>query len=71
MRAILNISVPQKLKDLIEEEAAFGGYASKSEFLRDVIRSWQRQRLLEDIRISRREFKQGKGKVLKSLKDLR
>lgn len=71
MRAILNISVPQKLKDQIELEVKLGGYATKSEFLRDVIRTWQEQKILRDVKQSRKEEAQGKGKVLKSLKDLR
>lgn len=71
MRAILNISMPQKLKDEIELEVKKGGYISKSEFLRDVIRSWKRQQLLKEIEQSELEFKQGKARVLKSLRDLR
>lgn len=71
MRAILNISVPKKLKEQIELEVKLGGYATKSEFLRDVIRTWQEQKILRDVEQSRKEFREGKGKVLKSLKDLR
>ncbi len=71
MRAILNISMPQKLKDEIEYQVKAGGYATKSEFLRDVIRTWQEAKILRDVEQSRKEFKEGKGKVLRSLKDLR
>ncbi len=70
MRAIINISLPQPMVDLIEISVAKGNFASKSEFFRHIIREWQENQLLSDINKSRAEFKVGKGKLLKSLKDL-
>ena len=71
MRSILNISVPQKVKEEIETAVKEGGFATKSEFIRDLVRVWKRDQLLKDLGQSKKEFVQGKGKVLKSLKDLR
>jgi len=71
MRSILSISVPEKLKKQIELAAKQGGYATKSEFLRAVLRYWDEQQILRDVKQSKKEFAQGKGKILKSLKDLR
>lgn len=67
----MNISVPPKLKKAIDAAVRKGGYASKSEFLRDIFRAWEEEQLLADIRQSEKEFAQGKGKILKSFKDLR
>ncbi len=71
MRAILNISMPQKLKDEIEQAVEQGGYATKSEFLRDVLRVWKDQTVLARVQASRDQIKSGRGKTLSSLKDLR
>lgn len=67
----MNISVSPKLKKAIEAAVLKGGYTSKSEFLRDIFRAWEEEQILKSIRKSEKEFAQGKGKVLKSLKDLR
>ena len=71
MRQTMNISVSPKLKKAIEAAVRKGGYTSKSEFLRDIFRAWEEEQILKSIRKSEKEFAQGKGKVLKSLKDLR
>jgi len=71
MRNIVNISLPKELNKEVEKAVKSGRYASKSEFFRDLIRLWQEQRFLDEIMESEREFAKGKGKVLKSLKDLR
>jgi Arc/MetJ-type ribon-helix-helix transcriptional regulator len=71
MRDIINISLPPALHREVEVAVKEGNYASKSEFFRDILRSWKREQLLNDVRQSEKEFAQGKGKVLKSLRDLR
>ncbi len=71
MRAVLNISLPQKLKEQIEYEVKKGGYATKSEFLRVVMREWQENQILKSVQKSKAQLAKGEGKVLKSLKDLR
>ena len=48
-----------------------GGFATTSEYMRHLIRLENTRVLAQEIEISRQEFKMGKGKLLKSLKDLR
>jgi len=42
--AIVNISLPDKMKDYIEERINEGGYHSTSEYFRDLVREDQRRR---------------------------
>ena len=71
MRNIVNISLPKELNKEVEKAVKSGRYASKSEFFRDLIRLWKEEQLLQELRGSQREIAAGKGKVLRSLKDLR
>ncbi|KKS44430.1 hypothetical protein A3I25_02440 [Candidatus Nomurabacteria bacterium RIFCSPLOWO2_02_FULL_42_17] len=45
-------------------------YTSVSEFFRDAVRALENDKLIKDIMESEREFAAGKGKKLRSLKDL-
>lgn len=45
-------------------------YASASEFFRDAVRALEEDKLIQDIMESEKEFVAGKGKRLRSLKDL-
>ena len=45
MRSIVNISMPKQMAKLIEEEMAEGRYASKSEFIRMLIKQWSKKKL--------------------------
>lgn len=71
MRTIVNISLPVQLSIIVDEEVKTGQYASKSEFFRSLLRSWMETRLAKELDESRKELKTGKGKLLKSLADLR
>ncbi len=71
MRAIMNISVPQKVKEEIEIAVKKGGFVTKSEFIRDLIRLWKEERLFQELKQSQRDVAKGKGKILRTLKDLR
>ncbi|MBI4054366.1 MAG: ribbon-helix-helix protein, CopG family [Candidatus Doudnabacteria bacterium] len=71
MRSILNISLPTDLKEEVEAAVKSQGYATKSEFFRDLLRSWKEDKLAQELQGSRRAIKSKKGKLLKSLKDLR
>ncbi len=71
MRQILNISLPEDTVKMIKQEAKKEGFVSVSEFIRHVLRVYNTKKLLKDIRQSQKEFAAGKGKVLKSFKDLR
>jgi Arc/MetJ-type ribon-helix-helix transcriptional regulator len=71
MRAIVNISLPVHLNSVVEAELISGNYASKSEFFRFLLRSWMEIKAVKELEESRKELKLGKGKVLRSLADLR
>jgi putative addiction module CopG family antidote len=71
MRNVVNISLPKKMAELVEREVRNGKFASKSEYFRALIRAREENKLLEELRKSQREIAQGKGKILRSLKDLR
>lgn len=67
----MNISLPQQMAALIREEVDTGKYSSISEFFRELVRGWSKQQAINDVLKSEKEFSQGKGKVLHSLRDLR
>jgi len=71
MREIINISLPKELNKAVERTIRKENYATKSEFFRDIIRMWLEGKILKDLAESRKELISGKGKLLKSLKDLR
>ena len=71
MRNIMSISLPLPLTNIVEKEVKRGNYASKSEFFRYLIRQWMENRLGSELELSRKEMKEGKGRLLKSLEDLR
>jgi Arc/MetJ-type ribon-helix-helix transcriptional regulator len=71
MRKIINISFSEKLAAELEKRVKKGKYSTKSEYLRDLFREkLEEEDLLRRIRISEKEFEQGKGKLLRSLEDL-
>jgi Arc/MetJ-type ribon-helix-helix transcriptional regulator len=71
MRQIFNISMPPRTAEKVREAVSTGHYSSTSEFFRDLLRDWQDGKLLVDLKESRKEIKEGGGKTLRSLKDLR
>lgn len=71
MRSIVNISLPTQLNSVVEKEVRTGHYGSKSEFFRSLLRHWLEGRLAGGLEESRKELRVGKGKLLKSLSDLR
>ncbi len=42
--ASLNISLPQSLKEYVEDQVSSGGYSTPSEYLRELLRQDQKQR---------------------------
>ena len=71
MRSIINISLSKDLAIDLEKAVKNGKYSSKSEFLRELIRERiEEENLAVSIRKSEAEFRSGKGKLLRSLKDL-
>ncbi|MDP1709500.1 MAG: ribbon-helix-helix domain-containing protein [Candidatus Komeilibacteria bacterium] len=71
MREIINLSLPPEMATVINKEVKTGKYASKSEFLRVLLRAWMEEKTLLELNQSRSEIKAGQGKMLRSLKDLR
>ncbi|MEK7078520.1 MAG: ribbon-helix-helix domain-containing protein [Patescibacteria group bacterium] len=71
MRNVINISLPLPLTSIVEKEVKRGNYASKSEFFRYILRLWIEGKLVFDLDQRRNELQSGKGKLLKSLADLR
>ena len=71
MRAIVNISLPKEMNQIINDVIDMGSYSSKSEFFRSLIRDWMEKRFVGELEKSRTELKKGKGKILHSLKNLR
>lgn len=67
----MNISLPEELNKLVEREVKSGKFASKSEFIRNLLRNWEENKIVEEIKESERDFKEGRFKRLKSLADLR
>lgn len=62
--------MPVSLKRNVDLAVKEGKYASVSEFFRDAIRVWEEEQLYRSVLQSEKEFAQGKGKKLRSLKDL-
>jgi len=71
MREIINISLPKELSKAVERIVKKEKYATKSEFFRDLLRMRIEGKILRELAESRKELSAGKGKILKSLKDLR
>lgn len=71
MRNIVNISLPKEMVMDIKREVRRGKFASTSEFMRHLIRVWNMEQLMRNVEKSRAEIAAGKGKTLRSLKDLR
>ncbi len=62
--------MPPKLFSKVEAVVSENNYSSVSEFIRDAIRAWEEEQLYQSVLQSEKEFAQGKGKKLRSLKDL-
>jgi len=71
MREVINISLPAQTVKAVKKAVKEGQFISTSEFFRSLLRDWQAGKLLSEIKDSQAEIKAGKGKVLRSLKDLR
>ena len=71
MRTIINISLPEKMAREIEGEIKKERFSTKSEFFCMLVRLWLEKELSEDLEESRKELRRGKGKLLRSLKELR
>jgi len=70
MRQTMTISLPADLLKEVERGVKKGRFSTKSEFIRDLVRSWHEAHLAEELKKMDEDFKKGKGKVLRSLRDL-
>ena len=70
MRKVINISLPKGLAQTVEKMVKEGQFATRSEFFRDLLRMKIEGKILKELAESRKELAAGKGKLLKSLKDL-
>jgi Arc/MetJ-type ribon-helix-helix transcriptional regulator len=70
MRDIINISMPTEMVRDVNMEIKRGKFASKSEFFRHLLRMWNTQKLAQELKKEREEFRKGNYKVLRSLKNL-
>jgi antitoxin ParD1/3/4 len=48
MATTMNISLPDKLRDFVEEAVSAGGYSSVSEYMRELVRQAKTEKDLED-----------------------
>ncbi|MFH1714340.1 MAG: ribbon-helix-helix domain-containing protein [Candidatus Nealsonbacteria bacterium] len=71
MREVINISLPKELNKAVEDIIKKEKYATKSEFFRDLLRMRIEGKIMRELSESRKELSARKGKLLKSLKDLR
>ena len=72
MRNIVNISLPAETVKMVKREVKKGKYSSVSEFFRSLLRDYEEEsNVLAELEEIDREFDSGKGKILRSLKDLR
>ncbi|MDD5732100.1 MAG: ribbon-helix-helix protein, CopG family [Patescibacteria group bacterium] len=71
MRQVINISLPLQTTREVKKAVKDSGFASVSEFFRYLLREWQEGKLLVELEKSQKEIREGKGKKLKSLTDLR
>ncbi len=70
MRNIVTISMSSGLKKQINKVVKEENYSSVSEFFRDTVRVWEEEKLYQSVLRSEKEIAEGKGKRLRSLKDL-
>lgn len=71
MRHVMNISLPEEMLAEVKSRAKAQKYSTLSEYVRHLIRMENTEMLAKELEESEREFAAGKGKLLRSLKDLR
>ncbi len=72
-RHVLTISLPSRMAKAVKDDAKKGGYASVSEYVRDLVREREREKLAREFAAMSKDFENNKKgwKLLRSLKDLR
>lgn len=70
MRKTSSISMSPAMQTRVHSMVRDNNYSSVSELFRDALRALEDAKLVESIMKSEQEFAAGKGKKLRSLKDL-
>lgn len=70
MRNVINISLPKELVSFVRKETKQGKFASVSEFIRQLIRDYEEEKILRIVRQGRIEHREGKTSLIKSLDEL-
>lgn len=71
----IDVRVPQSLLDEIDEEYTKRGYTSRSEAIRDALRTWAdppvrlSEEILEDLAVSRKQRERGETYTLDEIAD--
>jgi hypothetical protein len=71
MRNVMNILLPVGLSKEVNKAIKTGYYSSMEEFFRTFLCWMKEENLLRELKESQREIAMGKGKILRSFKDLR
>lgn len=71
MRKVINISLPPQMARTVRKAVKDENYISTSEFFRKLLRDWEKAKLAKELRVSQKEIRAGKGRTLRSLKNLR
>jgi Arc/MetJ-type ribon-helix-helix transcriptional regulator len=73
MRTVTTISLPAAVAKEVKKEAKEQGFASTSEFMRHVLRTYKHEKLFAGLNKQKEQYRKNPKtfKVLRSLKDLR
>ena len=71
MRQIINISLTKSMADYVNLSVKKGGFASKSEFFRSLLREKSESEIIKSLKTRRKEMQKGNKFLLKSFKDLK
>ncbi|OHB19684.1 MAG: hypothetical protein A2666_04065 [Parcubacteria group bacterium RIFCSPHIGHO2_01_FULL_47_10b] len=70
MRNIINISLPRAMAKQVNEAVKEGGFASKSEFFRYLVRLWDEEKLYRDVMEGERDIAAGRYREVSSPEEL-
>jgi Arc/MetJ-type ribon-helix-helix transcriptional regulator len=70
MRKARTISLTEELSKYVDQQVKTRGYASSSEYLRDLIRKEKELEIINDVKKSEEDFKAGRFVRAKSMRDL-
>lgn len=62
MRKVINISLPESLKEEVDQIIEKEGYASRSEFIRELVRNYKERKVIRRIRQSEKDIEEGRVK---------